>query len=146
MTFGVSLRHQLSWAGLFTFGGSLWPSVVFGAASSVSMQSGSADQTVSIARVLAVLALGCILAVGAALLIARSRLAVPNGLSAWVSSLGRPVEGTQSDLMVLASRPLAQGASAHHVRLAGEDWLIVVGAGGVCAVSARPPEPPELAT
>ena len=110
------------------------------------MQSESADQTVSLARVLAVLALGCILAVGAALLIARSRLAVPNGLSAWVASLGRPVDGAQSDLVVLASRPLAQGASAHHVRLGGEEWLVVIGTGGVCAVSARQPEPPELTT
>jgi hypothetical protein len=143
MIFGDSCHLRLGWAGLFTFGVSLWPSLVLGAASSLSLSSGTADQTVSVARILAVLALGCILAIGASLLIARHRLSVPKSLTDWAAGLGRPVDGTQSDLVVLASRPLAQGSSAHHVRLAGQDWLVVVGTGGVCAVMAGPTERPE---
>lgn len=134
------MQRQLSLVGAITLFISVWPSLAFAGASNVLAHKGEIEQSISIARILAALALGFILVIGVTLLIARQRIAFPATFSDWVASWMRRPDVSQSDLVVILSRPLVQGASAHHVRICGADWLVVVGTGGVCAVKANSPE------
>lgn len=103
------------------------------ATSSTLLEPTAADQTVSVTRIVAALILGIILAVGITAVVARYRLGSPNALSNLLTGVAKSGVHEASDLKVLASRALAQGASVHHVRITGQDWLVIIGSGGVSA-------------
>lgn len=112
------------------------------AAPGLSQAPAGAQAPVSLARVLAVFALGCLMAVGAALLLARLRAGAARSgapgpaVRGLFGALGAP--GTQhitaDGLVHVSSRFLPQGACAHHLRTGDTHWLAVTGPAGVAVV------------
>lgn len=110
-----------------------------GSATASALTGATAADPVSLGRILAVFVLGCILALLAALVIARRGGMIAGGRQGSLSFRGllQPIQ--QGGLGYLGRQGLGEGYVAHHLTLNEQHWLVVTGPGGVCASPAPSP-------
>lgn len=130
MTKGPSL-----WAGV-AGAGALIGLVLPGPVAASGLTGPATTDPVSLGRILAVFALGCILALLAALVIARRGGVMARGFSGPFSFKGLLQPMQQGSLAYLGRQALGDGFVAHHLTLNDGHWLVVTGPGGVCASPA----------